>query len=225
MKCCRVIDRQNNRDDFATAWFSVSTTSLQILVLVLIGVLALPSFATRCFWGSLEESFSKADVVVKARLRPGASHFLSRENSQQFGESEQHTTLERVAVVNVLKVWKGESTDTLTIHSETGHTAGYTIPENKTVILFASYGKRTTTDQDPEEASQENERPPLYTWYCSDNVELTDDVPSQSIEQKLDRLRRKAEEAHTGHGYREVLRERIREILKSVEDQPSHSVK
>lgn len=213
MKLCCVFDRQNDCDDFATLRFSRTTTFLKILVLVLIGVLSLPSLASRCFWGSLEASFSKADVVIKAKLRPGTTHIVSQESIL--------STHEKVSVVDVLKVWKGESTDTLTIHSETGHTAGYTIPENKTMILFASYGKRTTTDKDSEEASQKQERPPLYTWHCSDNVELRDDASSRNIEQKLDRLQQKAEEAQTTKKHRKVLRERIREILKHVDDQPS----
>lgn len=89
------------------------------------------------------------------------------------------------------------------------------------MILFASYGKRTTSDKSPEKAAQEKELPPLYTWYCLDNVELGDDAPSQRIEQKLDRLQEKAEEAHKTPKHRKVLRERIRDILTSVDDQPS----
>ena len=89
------------------------------------------------------------------------------------------------------------------------------------MVLFASYGKRTTSDTNAKEAIQEKEQPPLYTWYCSDNVELSDDASSQRIEQKLDRLQEKATEAHQTQKHGKVLRERIREILKSVDDQPS----
>ena len=213
MKLCCVFDRQNDCDDLGALRFSHTTTVLKILVVVLIGVLALPSLASRCIWGSLEASFSRADVVVKARLLPGTTHIVSRESIL--------SSHEKVSVVDVLKIWKGESTDTLTIRSETGHTGGYTIPDNKTVILFASFRKRSTTDQNSEEATLEEEKSLLYTWHCSDNVILSDDASSRNIEQKLDRLQQKAEEAHKTQKHRKVLRERIREILKHVDDQPS----
>lgn len=191
--------------------------SLKISVLVVVGFLTVPTLACSCFWGSLESSFASADVVVEAKLRSGTEHFVNREISNNLGKTEALLGPDRVSVVDVSKVWKGEDTDSLTIHSQTGYSCGYSIPEDKTMILFASFKIRSTTDENSGEAIPRVVKPLLYTGYCSDNVKLSDDASSQNIQQKLDRLQQKAEEAHKTQKHRKVLRERIREILKSAD--------
>ena len=225
MKRLKLLTFAKDCNTFAFARKNGSKTVLQVLVLLSFGFLAFPSFACSCFRGSLESSFANAEVVIEAKKRPGTTRYDNRETFDGIDEMEKITTQDRVSLVDVFKVWKGESTDAMTIRSGGENTCGYLIPEDQPVILFASFLDETTTVEGSEDSVPEKVERPLYTWYCSDNVELRDDAASQSIEQKLDRLQQKAAEAHKTKKHRAVLRERIREILKSVEDQPSHSVK
>lgn len=190
------------------------STFIQWIVVFACCLHASSSFACRCVYGSLESSFSRADVVLEGTPKSETIEKVDDREAVLYDGLLGNDPQDRVVRLDVTEIWKGDRANTTTIRSYLSSLCGYQFVQDQKIIIFASYSRfpKQVVPTNVFENGTEERR--LFTDYCSGNVVLRDYPYSNEMKIKLDRLRKQAEN-RTGTKRYKALRNRIQEILEA----------
>lgn len=173
--------------------------------------------ACSCVSGSLEKSFTNAEVVIEVEPLMRSRDDKSIKHYKIVIDKETRFTSAREVVLRVLTTWKGLANVHVAMRTPTNEgECAYWFEPSETYIVFAYFSKavQNTTRADRRRNSKQ-EIPVLHTHLCMDNVTKRDARKFQLIKDKLDRLQRHGVDTRTKSKYTEPLHKRVAEIVKS----------
>ena len=167
-------------------------------------------FACSCFWPSIEQDFAVSDYVIMATVNPrGVTQVHEQKIIGDDGEEYIVYQQERISL-SIDRVWKGDSVRELIIHTNAGGgSCGYTLKENKTYILFASYVEEPARSKDGKILKVGKS---LRTSWCDANIEVKENRHTKNFIDKLNRLQKTQSVRKETLRYTTALRDRIKEL-------------